>query len=96
MDACTKNIVCLGDFCSCGDILLNIPGLVLGEYRVVALFNGVKIRQYVTVTEVGKAMIENVFNEDYVHYIYFIDENDDIVNDTWYSITIKPCVDYAI
>lgn len=96
MNACTKNVVCLGDYCSCGDISLEISGMPLGQYTCIAEFNGVKIKQEVIVDTFGKVTLNNIFNENYVHLICFIDSNGIVLNDTWYSLNIKPCVNYAV
>jgi len=91
MDACNLDTVCLGDFCSCGDIIINIPNLNIGTYTMFAKFNGVLIKREIEVVETDKIVIPNEFNENYSYLIKFMDSDNNIINDTWYSLNIMPC-----
>lgn len=96
MSVCNKDIVCLGDFCTCKDIDLSIDGLPTGDYTMYALFNGVKLSKTVTSTTAGEITIPNIFNENYVNFITLVDNNNAVFNDTTYAIRTIPCVGATI
>lgn len=92
MGACAQNIICLGTFCSCGDIEISIPTGSETTLKMVAEFNGVRIKNEITVANTDKITIPNIFNENYTHIIHFVTADGDVLNDEYYSIKIEPCI----
>lgn len=91
MDACNLDTVCLGDFCSCGDITLFIRSIKEGNYTMFAKFNGILLDVDIYSEGGGLITIPNIFNEDYTYTIWFVDESNAILNNTRYSLRILPC-----
>ena len=91
MSACNQDIVCLGTFCSCGDIELPITSndstLIL-----VSSFNGVQLKRVINVANQTTLTIPNIFNEKYTHIIHFVKPDGNILNNQYYSLSIESCI----
>lgn len=88
---CSQDIVCLGEYCSCGDsITLRIASPVTGGITMSARFNGVRITRQVQVVAGQEITVPNIFNENFTHIIGFY-SNGSPVWDNEYSIRTVIC-----
>lgn len=92
--ACVENIECLGEYCSCGYILISVISPITGTLNMRAEFNGVAITREVPVVMGQGIMIPNIFNENYTHIISFYN-NGVLLNDTSYSIKTIYCLEHT-
>lgn len=91
--ACINEIVCLGNYCSCGDdVTINLTALHTGTYHMTAEFNGTFLSVKVPVVNGEKIVVPNIFNENYTHVISFT-INSIPVYDTDFSIKMVVCND---
>lgn len=91
--ACISEIVCLGEFCSCNsNIELPIAASETGTFMLVAIFNDVRITRNINIIEGQNILIPNIFNENYLHEIYFSSSSGEILDDTHYSIKTVFCL----
>lgn len=91
--ACVDEIICLGEVCSCGDsIELPLVAETTGVYTLFAKFNGVRITRQVPFVEGENIIVPNVFNENYLHEIWFQDVLGDKYKEVNYSLKLVYCV----
>lgn len=89
---CVKEIYCLGCYCSCGDtITLKLESDSTGELTMYAKFNGVVLTSPVNVVSGENITIQNIFNENYTHIVWFKKEDGSIFNNRHYSLKTVPC-----
>lgn len=90
--ACFREIICLGEYCSCGDIItINLASTITGIITMHVKFNGIVITRPVEVSVSANIEVPNVFNDNYTHEIWFTTSTGEILNDTSYSIKIVYC-----
>lgn len=91
--ACVSEIICLGEFCSCGnEIELPLIAELTGNYTLYATFNGVRLVRNLTTIEGQNINIPNIFNENYTHEFYLVGPNGEILGDTHYSLSTVFCL----
>lgn len=89
---CAEEIVCLGEVCSCGSavelpLIAEITGVVVMNVR----FNGVTIKRDVNIVSGQNITVPNVFNENYLHEIWFEDSDGVLYNNVHFSIKTVYC-----
>lgn len=90
--ACIEKIVCLGNFCSCGNIsITDLISPITGQIRMEVEFNGSTIVKNISAVNGSSIVIPNVFNENYTHILSFY-INGILWNDEKYSIRVTPCL----
>lgn len=90
--ACIDNIICLGTFCSCGNITITeLISPITGQIRMEAEFNNSLITRNISVSNGSPISVPNVFNENYTHIVSFY-VNNELLNDAFYSIKIVNCI----
>lgn len=91
--ACVDEIICLGEVCSCGDTIeIPLVAETTGVFTLFAKFNGVRITRQIPFIEGDNIILPNVFNENYLHEIWFQDVSGNKYNDVNYSIRMVYCV----
>lgn len=90
--ACVDEIICLGEVCSCGDTVeIPLVAETTGTFTMFAKFNGIRITRQIAFIEGENIILPNVFNENYLHEIWFNNLAGDKYKDVNYSIKMVYC-----
>jgi len=85
-------ISCLGDFCSCGEIIIHdIISGITGEIKMRVQFERTIIEKVIFVEEGYPFILPNIFNENYDHLVTF-HYNNQVLNGVQYELKIVSCV----